>query len=83
MMMCSLDCFVSQNSIARIIGAFVSGLDLTEQGFKRVEASKEGRPGYTSFYRRFVLKWAEESRKIGGFKPFFGVAEAQFQSKSL
>ena len=28
------------------------------------------------------MKWAEVSRKIGGFKPFFGVAEAQFQSKS-
>ena len=27
-------------------------------------------------YRRFVLKWAEASRKIVGFKPFFGVAIA-------
>ena len=55
------------------------------------EAAKGYTSGYyedlknidTRLYRHLALKWAEASRKIGGLKPFFGVAEAQFQSKSL
>ena len=46
LMMCSLDCFVASDSIARIIDAFVNGLDMAEMGFARVKAAKEGRPAY-------------------------------------
>ena len=45
-MMCSLDCFVASDSIARIIDAFVNGLDMAEMGFVRAKASREGRPAY-------------------------------------
>jgi transposase len=46
LMMCSLDCFVALDSIARIIDAFVGSLDLAEMGFARVKAATEGRPAY-------------------------------------
>jgi len=46
LMMCSLDCFVEDESIVRVIDAFVNNVDLSEMGFARVKASKEGRPAY-------------------------------------
>ena len=46
LMMCSLDCFVGQTSIVRVIDAFVKGMDLEEMGFARIKAAKEGRPAY-------------------------------------
>ena len=46
LMMCSLDCFVASDSIARIIDTFVNGLDMSEMGFARAKASREGRPAY-------------------------------------
>ena len=46
LMMCSLDCFVASDSVARIIDAFVNGLDIAGMGFARAKASKEGRPAY-------------------------------------
>ena len=45
-MMCSLENFVAPQSIARIIDAFTSGLDLNEFGFARTKAAYEGRPAY-------------------------------------
>lgn len=53
MMMCSLDSLVDQESIARVIDAFVEGLDMKKMGFEKVEAAPEGRPGYAS---RSMLK---------------------------
>lgn len=50
MMMCSLDSFVDSESIARVIDAFVNGLDLETLGFEKTEAAKEGRPGYGPQY---------------------------------
>lgn len=50
MMMCSLDSFVDSESIARVIDAFVKGLDLETLGFEKAEASKEGRPSYGPQY---------------------------------
>lgn len=44
MMFCSWDSFVAEDSIARIIDAFVNSLDIKEYGVK--EAAKEGRPSY-------------------------------------
>jgi transposase len=41
---CSLGSFVEEESIARIIDAFIDGLNLTELGIK--EPAKEGRPAY-------------------------------------
>jgi len=46
MMMCSLDSFVDTKSIARVIDAFVGGLELEELGFSKSEAAIEGRPSY-------------------------------------
>ena len=43
-MVCSWDSFVDEESIARIIDAFVDSLDLNEFGVK--EVSVEGRPAY-------------------------------------
>ena len=44
--MCSLDSFVAPDSIARIIDVFVDSLDLGKMGFKKTDASVEGRPRY-------------------------------------
>ena len=44
MMFCSWDAFVDEQSIARIIDAFVNSLDLQEFAVK--EAATEGRPAY-------------------------------------
>ena len=46
MMMCSLESFVEVNSIARVIDAFVDGLDVEDMGFERAVPAFEGRPGY-------------------------------------
>lgn len=46
MMMCSLDSFVDQESIARVIDVFVDSLDIEGLGFEKAEAAIEGRPGY-------------------------------------
>lgn len=46
LMMCSLEQFVAPQSIARIIDAFTSGLDLENLGFTRPKAASEGRPAY-------------------------------------
>lgn len=53
MMMCSMDSFVNPESIARVIDAFVEGLDLEELGFEKSQAAEEGRPGYNP---RCILK---------------------------
>lgn len=44
MMFCSWDSFVDEQSIARIIDAFVNSLNLVDFGVK--EAATEGRPAY-------------------------------------
>ena len=49
-MMCSLDDFVDPQSIARVIDAFVAGLDLSAMGFTRSTAKEEGRPCYAPQY---------------------------------
>jgi len=68
-MMCSLDSFVAPDSVARIIDAFVEGLDLNEMGFSRVEAATEGRPAYEtksllSLYLYGSRKSIRSSRKL-------------------
>lgn len=47
MVMCSLDSYVDQESIARVIDIFVEGLNLDELGFEKAEAAAEGRPSYS------------------------------------
>lgn len=44
--MCTMDSFVDQESVARVIDIFVESLNLDEMGFARTEAAKEGRPLY-------------------------------------
>lgn len=46
MMMCSMDSFVEPESIARVIDAFVNGLNLKELGFEKAKPAAEGRPSY-------------------------------------
>lgn len=46
MMMCTMDSFVDQESIVRVIDIFVESLDLDEMEFARTEAANEGRPLY-------------------------------------
>ena len=41
-----LDDYISQNNRVRVIDAFVDGLDMRRIGFKRIEPSDTGRPGY-------------------------------------
>lgn len=53
MMMCSMDSFVAEDSIARLIDAFVDSLDLSSIGINRTESSIEGRPAYDP---RILLK---------------------------
>ena len=45
-MMCTMDSFVDQESIARVIDVFVESLDLDGLGFDRTGAAEEGRPSY-------------------------------------
>ena len=67
MMMCSWDSFVSPESIARLIDAFVNSLDLAKYGVK--EAAREGRPPYDprGLYKLYIYgnrKGLRSSRKL-------------------
>lgn len=67
MMICSLDSFVDEKSIARLIDAFVESLDLQEYGIK--EPSFEGRPGYDpkGMFKLYIYgnrKGIRSSRKL-------------------
>lgn len=67
MMVCSWDSFVSTESIARLIDAFVDNLDSTKYGVR--EAAKEGRPGYApkGMYKLYIYgsrKGIRSSRKL-------------------
>jgi len=53
MMMCSMDSFVAEDSIARLIDAFIDSLDLSAIGINKTESSSEGRPAYDP---RILLK---------------------------
>lgn len=46
LMMCSLSSFVDDESDARLIDAFVEGLDLEELKITKAKAASEGRPAY-------------------------------------
>ena len=48
-----LEDYVADDNAVRVVDAFVDQLDLSDLGFKRVEASVTGRPGY---YRSDLLK---------------------------
>jgi len=68
-MMCSLEGFVAPQSLARIIDAFTSGLDLEELGFARAKAAYEGRPAYDTrsllnLYLYGSRKGIRSSRKL-------------------
>ena len=41
-----LDDFIDPDNVVRIIDAFVHGLPMHDMGFKRVDPSETGRPGY-------------------------------------
>lgn len=67
LMLCSLDSFVDEESIARIIDAFVESLDMHEFGIK--EASYEGRPSYNpkEMFKLYIYgnrKGIRSSRKL-------------------
>lgn len=67
MMMCSWDSFVDTESIARLIDAFVSSLDMGKYTAK--EASEEGRPSYdpAGMYKLYIYgnrKGIRSSRKL-------------------
>lgn len=67
MMVCSWDSFVDQESIARLIDAFVNSLDLTKYHVKK--AAKEGRPAYDpkGIYKLYIYgnrKGIRSSRKL-------------------
>lgn len=67
LMCCSWDTFVDENSIARIIDAFVNRLDLKKYGVKG--AAPEGRPAYhpKSLYKLYIYgykKGIRSSRKL-------------------
>lgn len=67
MMFCSLDSFVAEESVARIIDAFVDSLDLSKLGVK--EAASEGRPSYDprGLYKLYIYgnrKGIRSSRKL-------------------
>ena len=67
MMFCSWDSFVDEQSIARIIDAFVNSLDLQEFAVK--EAATEGRPAYDpkGLYKLYIYgnrKSIRSSRKL-------------------
>lgn len=42
----TIEDYVGANSVARLIEAYVSGLDMAKLGFKRTVAADTGRPGY-------------------------------------
>jgi len=42
----SIDDYVEENSVMRVIDAFINGLDLSELEFKRHEPAETGRPAY-------------------------------------
>lgn len=67
MMFCSWDTLVDEQSIARIIDAFVNSLDMNEYGVK--VPSIEGRPSYNpqSMYKLYIYgcqKGIRSSRKL-------------------
>lgn len=67
LMYCSWDALVEEESIARLIDAFVNSLDLEKYGVKA--ASVEGRPPYDprSFYKLYIYgsrKGIRSSRKL-------------------
>lgn len=67
MMFCSWDSFVDEQSIARIIDAFINSLDLKQFGVK--EATVEGRPAYDprGLYKLYIYgnrKGIRSSRKL-------------------
>lgn len=67
LMFCSWDTFVEEESIARLIDAFVNSLDIKEYGVK--EAASEGRPAYDprSLYKLYIYgsrKGIRSSRKL-------------------
>ena len=67
MMFCSWDSFVDEQSIARLIDAFVNSLNLADFGVK--EASSEGRPAYDprGLYKLYIYgnrKGIRSSRKL-------------------
>lgn len=67
MMFCSWDSFVDEQSIARIIDAFVNSLNLLDYGVK--EAAVEGRPSYDpkGLYKLYIYgsrKGIRSSRKL-------------------
>lgn len=67
MMFCSWDSFVDEQSIARIIDAFVNSLNLQDYGVK--EAAAEGRPSYDpkGLYKLYIYgsrKGIRSSRKL-------------------
>ena len=67
MMFCSWDSFVDEQSIARIIDAFVNSLNLVDFGVK--EAAVEGRPSYDpkGLYKLYIYgnrKGIRSSRKL-------------------
>lgn len=61
LMYCSWDALVEEESIARLIDAFVNSLDLEKYGVKA--ASVEGRPPYDprSFYKLYIYGSERES----------------------
>ena len=69
-MICTLDSFVEEESIARIIDAFVNSLDLMELGFSKAIPAAEGRPAYDpkSLLKLYIYgnrKSIRSSRKLG------------------
>ncbi len=67
MMMCSWDSFVDEESIARLIDAFINSLDLTKYNVK--EPASEGRPSYDprGMYKLYIYgnrKGIRSSRKL-------------------
>ncbi len=68
-MTCTMDSFVEEESIARIIDIFVESLNMEEMGFTKIEAAKEGRPSYppTSLLKLYIYgnrKGIRSSRKL-------------------
>ena len=61
LMMCSLDSFVAPESIARVIDAFVEGLEPQKIGIAKRKAAIEGRPSYP--WRCMIKLYLYGSRK--------------------
>lgn len=64
-----LDDYIHQDNPIRVIDAFVDGLDMRSLGFKRVDPSDTGRPGYrpTSLLKLYVygyLNRIQSSRRL-------------------